>query len=238
VLLLAAALASTLVGAATPLGRPALAAEPYLPGIDVSHWQGSINWAQVRGDGIRFAFAKATQGTTFVDDRYATNKAGATAQGIAFGAYHFAEPGGGASDAIAEADHFVDTASLGGKNLLPVLDLEKDYGLSPRALRRWAKAWLARVEARLGVKAIIYTNYFFWRDEVGDPTWFAEQGHPLWIARYGVLEPTVPAQNWAGDGWTVWQHTNKGSVSGIAGNVDRNWFDGTGLAPLKIKNSR
>ncbi|HYI23739.1 MAG TPA: glycoside hydrolase family 25 protein [Candidatus Limnocylindrales bacterium] len=231
-------LAGTLIGAATPFGRPAQAGVAYLPGIDISHWQGSVDWAQVKADGIRYVFAKVTEGNTFVDDRYALNKSGATAQGIAFGAYHFAQPGGGTADAIAEADHFIANAALGGKNLLPVLDMESHNDLSPKALRRWARAWLDRVEARLGVKAIIYTDFYFWRGEVGNPTSFAQAGHPLWIARYGASEPTVPAEEWAGEGWTLWQHTNKGSVAGIAGNVDLDWYAGTGLAPLKIKNNR
>ncbi len=208
------------------------------PGSTSRTGRASVDWARVKADGIRFVFAKVTEGNAFVDDRYAAYKAGATAQGIAFGAYHFAQPGGGTADAIAEADHFVDNATLGGTNLLPVLDLESDNGLTPKALRRWAKAWLDRVEARLGVEPIIYTDFFFWRDEVGNPTSFAEAGHPLWIARYGASEPTVPAQDWAGQGWTLWQHTNEGSVDGIAGDVDLDWYAGTGLAPLKIKNNR
>jgi lysozyme len=232
------ALAGTLIGAATPFGRPAQAGVAYLPGIDISHWQGEIDWAQVKADGIRFVFAKVTEGNAFVDDRYAANRAGATAQGIAFGAYHFAQPSGGTADAIAEADHYVDSAGLSGKNLLPVLDMERANGLSAKALRRWARAWLDRVEARLGVKAVIYTNFYFWRDEVGNPTSFAADGHRLWIARYGVAEPPIPADDWAGEGWTLWQHTDEGSVEGIAELVDLDWYAGSGLTPLKIKNNR
>jgi lysozyme len=220
------------------LPAPATAGIAYLPGIDVSHWQGNIDWAAVKADGIRFAFVKATEDDWFVDNRYVQNRDGADAAGIPVGAYHFAQPSASLSDAVAQADHFLDNAALKGRHLLPVLDLERHNDLSPRALRRWARAWLERVEDRLGVKAIVYTNYFFWRDELGDPVSFAQDGHRLWIARYGADQPTVPASNWAGRGWTIWQHTDEGHVNGVSGNVDRDWYNGTALGPLKIKNNR
>lgn len=238
-LVTALALTGLVAVAAPQVSAPATAATQYLDGIDVSHWQGDIDWGQVRQDGIRFAFIKATEGTTFVDNRYADNRAAAEAAGVIVGAYHFAQPGGGQGDAIAEADHYIDNAKLAGRNLLPVLDLERHNNLSPRALRRWAKAWLARVEASLGVKSLIYTSPSFWRDELGDPTWFAANGHRLWIAHWTTAEkPLTPAGNWGGNGWTVWQYTAQGSVNGIAGNVDRDRYAGTRLGPLKIKNNR
>jgi lysozyme len=187
---------------------------------------------------VRFAFVKATEARTFVDDRYGANKANADAAGLPVGAYHFARPDNTANDAVLEADHFVDTANLAPRHLLPVLDLEDDGGLSPKQLRRWVKAWLARVDERLGVKAIIYTFPFFWRDQLGNSAWFANNGHRLWIAHWGADEPKVPAGNWGGRGWTVWQHDNCGSVDGIKGCVDRNFLHGTTVASLRIKNNR
>lgn len=235
----ALALVSLIAVAAPSLSVPATAAPQYIDGIDVSHWQGNIDWASVRQDNIQFAFIKATEGTTFVDNRYATNRAGAEAAGVLAGAYHFAQPGGGTADAIAEADHYIHTAGLAGRHMLPVLDLEEDNGLSTRALRRWARAWLARVEERLGVKSIIYTSPAFWHDHMGDSTWFAQDGHRLWIAHYtSDPAPLVPASNWAGKGWTIWQHSNRGSVDGIAGDVDLDRYVGTRLGPLKIRNNR
>lgn len=210
----------------------------YLKGIDVSHWQGTPDWGAAVGDGVRFAIAKSTEGQTFVDDQYARNRAQADSLGLPFTAYHFARPDNTANDAVLEANNFVANSALVGRHLLPVLDLEKSGGLGPRKLRAWAKAWLERVQQRLGVKAIIYTSPSFWMDKMGNSRWFADNGYRLWIAHYGVDEPTVPAQNWGGRGWTVWQHTNRGSVNGFDGYVDLDRYAGTSFAALRIKNNR
>jgi lysozyme len=215
----------------------ASAGQATLPGIDVSHHNGEPDWAQVKADGVRFAIAKATEGQTFVDSEYATNRAQAATNTLPFTAYHFAQPDTTANDAVLEADHFVDTAQLGRNHLLPVLDLEVSNGLGPKKLRAWAKTWLARVQQRLGVKAIIYTGPSFWSTKMGNSTWFADNGYRLWIAHYGVSQPTVPASNWGGRGWTLWQYTNQGTVDGVDGNVDLDSYAGTSLAPLRIKNN-
>ena len=119
-------------------GRPVRWSSPSLwalPGIDVSHHQGLIDWSQVAGSGQRFAFAKATEGSTFVDPNYAFNKSEAEMSGVLFGAYHFARPDAATNDAIVEADHFVDVAQLEPGNLIPVLDIERTGG-SPRRRSR------------------------------------------------------------------------------------------------------
>ena len=220
--------------------QPTLAAAPkVLEGIDVSHHNDPIDWAKVKAAGIRFVFAKATESSDFVDPSYAQNKRQVEALGLPFGAYHFAQPSAAAGDAAAEADHFVDTAALTGKDLVPVLDLEVSGGLGQRKLIAWAKAWLAEVHTRLGVKATIYTTPSFWSQHMGNTTWFAKNGYWLWVAHWtDAGKPTVPANNWAGRGWTLWQYDNCGAVDGIAGCVDRDRYNGTGLAALKIKNNR
>jgi GH25 family lysozyme M1 (1,4-beta-N-acetylmuramidase) len=97
---------------------------------------------------------------------------------------------------------------------------------------------LNRVESRLGVRAMIYASPSFWRDHMGNARGFADAGHRLWIAHWDAAKPSVPASNWGGRGWTVWQHTDNGSVAGISGDVDRDRLNGTSLARLKIKNNR
>jgi lysozyme len=229
-----------LVGLAASLAAAprAIASEPYIEGIDVSRWQGEPSWSKVKAAGVRFVIAKATQGDALVDPQYARNRARLRAVGIPFTAYHYAGPEASAADAIAEADQFLNTAGLNGRNLLPVLDLELHNDLTPDELADWARAWLMRVEERLGVKAIIYTKSAFWTERMGDTTWFADNGYRLWIAHWNVESPTLPAVNWGGRGWTLWQHAVRAGLDGISGKVDRNRYNGTSLAPLRIKNNR
>jgi len=217
----------------TPTATPA---SPYIEGIDISHWQGTINWTKVAAAGKRFAFMKASESTGFVDDTYVTNRAQARAAGLYVGAYHFAQPSTGAGDAIAEADHFINTAAPVSGDLLPVLDLERSGSLSQTALTDWVKAFLARVEERVGVKAIIYVSPNFWRTYMGDTTWFGANGYDiLWVAHWTTgVAPIVPGGNWGGDGWTFWQYTSDGAVNGITGRVDLNRYRGTNFTPVLI----
>lgn len=206
-----------------------------LPGIDVSHHQETIDWSQVAGSGQRFAFAKASDGRTFVDPMYTTNKAGAEASDIVFGAYHFARPDDSVDDAVAEADHFVDVAQLEPGNLLPVLDVERTGGLSKAELTAWILTWLDRVTARLGVRPMIYTSPNGWETRTGDTTAVADAGYTvLWVAHWGVAEPRVPAQDWGGNGWTFWQYGNCGTIPGIEGCVDVDWYEGPAFDPVQI----
>jgi GH25 family lysozyme M1 (1,4-beta-N-acetylmuramidase) len=218
-------------------GAPILAQRPAgsLAGLDVSHWQETIDWPQVAAAGYSFAIAKATEGRTYVDPMYATNKADATASGLRFTAYHFARPDADPNDAILEADHFVDVAQLGPGNLIPVLDLERTGGLSETELTEWILDWLDRVTERLGVRPMVYTSPYGWASRTGDTTAVAEAGYTiLWVAHWGVSSPTVPADDWSGNGWTFWQYTDCGSVPGIQGCVDLDWYATTDLQPVMI----
>jgi GH25 family lysozyme M1 (1,4-beta-N-acetylmuramidase) len=219
--------------------QPVSGASSTLRGVDVSHWNGAPNWARVQQDGVRFVIAKATEGTTFKDGRYPATKQQLDALALPLGAYHYARPDKSTGDATAEADWFVDYAQLTGANLLPVLDLEDTGGLGTQRLTTWVKDWLSAVQAKLGVKAIIYTSPSFWKEFMGNSRWFADHGYRLWVAHWtSSTSPRVPASNWGGRGWTMWQHDNCGSVAGIDGCVDRDRYNGTGLAPLRIKNNR
>jgi lysozyme len=250
--LLLIAITSTSVAAAEPLrdggtaatraGPGAAAASRWIPGIDVSHWQGYVHWRRVATTRVRFVIAKATEGTGFVDRRYARNKRAAERHGLRFTAYHFARPGrqGGSvrRDARREADFFVETARLHARNLLPALDLERSGGLRPRALRRWTLTWLRRVEARLGAEPMVYSSPAFWARHLGNTRRVAREGHRvLWIAHYGTHRPQVPARGWDRSGWTIWQWTSRGRVDGIRGPVDRDFLRGR-LGELVIREAR
>lgn len=206
-----------------------------LRGIDVSHYQGRIDWRRVARSGHHFVIAKATEGRTYIDRTYLRNKAQAEANDLAFGAYHFARPDKGRHDPIREANHFLDVARLEPGNVIPVLDLETTGGLSKRRLTRWILTWLRRVRERLGVRPMVYTSPMGWAERTGDTTAIVEAGYEvLWVAHWGVPEPTLPAGDWGGHGWTLWQRSDCGRVPGIRGCVDVNRLAGRSLAALTI----
>lgn len=190
-------------------------------GIDVSNWQGTIDFAKVKAAGKSFVFAKASEGSTWTDASYARNKSNAMAAGLRFGAYHFARPGTAAGDAVKEADHFIAVMGLTRGMLRPVLDLEVSGGLSRPALQAWVRSFLGRISSRLGVRAMIYTTSSFWTWYMGGTSWFVENGYTvLWIAHWKVTSPKVPTANWSGAGWTFWQYSACGRVAGVRGCVD------------------
>lgn len=210
------------VYAATGLFRAATQSN-YVEGIDVSKWQGVINWPMVRAAGKKFAITKATEGIGYEDGKYDANKAGAMANNIAFGAYHFARPdlNGTNAGAAAEADWFVDTAGYEPGMIIPTLDLERTGGKGDAALISWVKSWVGRVYQRLGVKPMIYASPNFWQNYMGNTSWFADNGYDvLWVAHWGVGSPSVPGNNWGGKSWTFWQYSDSGTVPGISGRVD------------------
>lgn len=232
-LVLVAALGTALLGA---IPAPAPAATKPL-GVDVSRFNGVIDWPSVSAAGFRFAFVQASRGSGLdctvkptscgADPNYLTNYANARAAGVRVGAYHRGFATGGTvaaarADALAEADLFISqVARLQSGDLLPVLDVETPFaGTTAVSLRAWIKTWVVRVRKRLGAQAMIYTNTTSW-GATGNTTIFAPK-HPLWVAAWRVAHPSVPAANWGGRGWSVWQFTSSGSVPGISGRVDEN----------------
>jgi lysozyme len=197
-------------------------------GIDISHWQGTINWTSVAAAGKKFAFMKASESTDYVDPTYTWNRTHAKAAGLLVGAYHFAAPTAVAGDAVAEADHFLATATPTHGELLPVLDLERTGGLSPTALTGWVQAYMGRILQQTGLHGVIYCSPSFWKTYMNDSTWFAANGYTvLWIAHWtAATAPTLPAAAWNSNGWTFWQYTSSGIVPGISGSVDLDRFNG------------
>ncbi len=206
----------------------------FADGIDVSHWQGSINWSQVKASGKQFAFMKATESTTYTDTAFATNWAGAASVGIYRGAYHFARPSTASGSAVKQAEYFVSRVGSfqGAGTLPPVLDLEATGGLGVTALRTWVQTWLTRVEQLTGRVPILYFSPSFWETNLGNSTAFTR--YPLWIAHYTTGSPRVPG-GWPT--WTFWQRTSSGSVSGISGKVDMNNFNGTTAQLAALANT-
>jgi GH25 family lysozyme M1 (1,4-beta-N-acetylmuramidase) len=225
----------------TPTAAPTPTPQPTpMPGttdgIDVSHWQNTINWTSVAAAGKKFAFMKASEDVDYVDPTYQTNRAQAKAAGLLVGAYHFAQPSSVAGNGAAQADHFLAAATPTSGELFPVLDLERSNGLGTAALTTWVRGYLDRIYQRTGVRAIIYCSPNFWQTYMGNTNWFALNGYQvLWIAHWTTAPaPSVPAGGWGGNGWTFWQYSSSGSVPGITGRVDLNRFNGTDFRRVLI----
>lgn len=219
-------LVRTLVAVATVgLMTSTGAAYAYVNGADTSNYQHnpSLNWKSVAADGVKFAFLKATEGSTFTDPYFKADWTASANAGIYRGAYHFARPSKGT--ALKQADYFVST--IGPQNgrgtLPPVLDLEVTGGLGPSALITWVRTFLQEVQAKTGRNPIIYVSPYFWIDNMNNTTAFSST-YPLWIANYGVKNPMVPG-GWST--WSFWQTTSSGRIQGISGNVDKDVFNGT-----------
>lgn len=195
------------------------AAGPTVKGIDVSYWQSNVDWPRVAEDGVKFAFIRVSDGLNHVDTKFERNWAGARDQGILRGAYQFFRSN---QDPIAQANLLIEkVGQLEAGDLPPVIDVESRDGQSAATIRRKVGQWLDHVEAALGVRPIVYTGPYFWRDQVSGADF---DDHPLWIAHYGTSCPYVPP-TWTS--WTFHQHSSSGRVRGISGNVDMNVFNGT-----------
>lgn len=193
-------------------------------GVDVSHHQNTIDWARVRRAGYEFAYFKATEGGNFVDKQFITNWAAARKAGVVRGAYHFFRP----KVAVrTQVDNFVKTVgSITSGDLPPVLDVEvpSDWaGISKKRAVAMILEWLTAVEARLGMRPVLYLSPSFARDVLEPDPRLAS--YVLWLAHYtSDPSPNVPAP-WRA--WTFWQYSETGKVPGIAGNVDMDRFNGT-----------
>ncbi|MEC0125362.1 GH25 family lysozyme [Paenibacillus pabuli] len=198
-------------------------------GIDVSRYQGKIDWLAVKADKREFAFIKATEGQTYTDPNFVANVKGALSAGLMVGTYHFLRATSAAA-AKAEAAHYAKSLEeIGGAKALqlpPVMDYENNpNGISKTQINIVAKAFLTELERLTGVKPIIYTgNSFASNFDSG------LSGYDLWIARYSNTK--VPDDQPAWKTWTIWQYSDAGKVPGIVGNVDLNEFNGS-LTDLK-----
>jgi lysozyme len=186
-------------------------------GIDVSHYQGTVNWPQVAGAGVAFAFVKATEGITTVDPMFNQNWSGVRAAGLLRGAYHFYEPG---DDPVQQAEHFLTVVSLSQGDLPPVLDIETSGSSTPATIVQGIQTWLETVQQGTGRTPIVYTGNSFWKT-LGTSAFGA---YPLWIAEYGVQTPVLPS-GWSR--WTFWQYSETGAIAGVSGQVDLDFFQGS-----------
>ena len=184
-------------------------------GIDVSHYQSTINWDTVAVQDIHFAFVKATEGATFFDSIFCFNWEEIPRVGLKRGAYHFYRP---TVPASVQALNFIQNVTLNYGDLPPVLDVEVTDGVAIPVILADLKIWMELVEAHFEVKPIIYTNVRFYNENLAGHF----DDHYFWIARYNRSEPVLID----GRNWHFWQYGNRGQLKGIFGDVDFNVFYG------------
>lgn len=216
-----------------------------LQGIDVSHYQGKVDWKRVITAGAAFAFVKATQGVKYVDSEFKNNWKGLSATNFPRGAYHFFNPG---DKGLDQAEHFLEVFVNEYGSLPPVLDVESSGDWDIPTLTKEVQDWLETVEKKTARKPILYTCASFWnshinvaaqtpntnQDENIQPSVNANTGafsqYPLWVAHYGAKTPKIPT-GW--QNWTFWQYSQTGKIDGVSGAVDLNWFNGETAALLE-----
>ncbi|MCP8893839.1 glycoside hydrolase family 25 protein [Shinella daejeonensis] len=203
-------------GTRSPHGHP-------VHGIDVSKWNGDIDWPKVRQSGVAFAFLKATEGSDRVDSRFSQYWRGAKAAGLPHAPYHFYYF---CSTADAQADWFIANVPKEAVRMPPVLDAEWNPAsptcrIRPAAedVRAALARFLERLEKHYGKRPIIYTTVDFHRDNLVGHF----ETHPFWLRSVANHPGAIyPARRWA-----FWQYTSTGVVPGIAGDTDINVFAGS-----------
>lgn len=201
-------------------------------GIDISHYQGDIDWddlrnAMIEGCPLRFIVIKATEGSSRVDEKFNDNFYMVREYGYIRGAYHFWS---NKSTAREQAYFFLNKVRLEDGDLPPVLDVEhKPKDRSAEDFQRDILTWLHIVEDKYHVKPIIYTYYKFKEKYLNAPVF---DDYPYWIAHYYVDKVEYKGE------WKFWQHTDVGRLPGIKGYVDFNIYNGSyyDLRKLTIGN--
>ena len=199
-------------------------------GIDVSYYQGKINWQKVKNMkedevSVQFAFIKATEGLLLVDPYFERNWREAPKVGIVRGAYHFFRP---KRDGKAQAIFFLQVVHVKKGDMPPVVDVERLDGVSPQQMRTALSDYLNYIELKTNVRPVIYTGLRFYEDYLrGD-----FDDYPLWIAHYHQAKLSVDKSR-----WNFWQHSDKAKINGINHVVDFNAFNGdsTDFAKMLVK---
>jgi GH25 family lysozyme M1 (1,4-beta-N-acetylmuramidase) len=200
-------------------------------GLDVSVYQGTINWTSVKNAGISFVVIRAGHGST-VDTNFATNWAGAKSVGLVRGAYWYVSPSASpslAADAQSVATTFVNTVKPKTGDLRLSIDFEDTTtGLSKADMQTWMQACVTQIQSMTHQPPLIYCSPSLWTQLM--PSTATNMGCPLWIANWDVSSPTIPAP-WASTGYAFWQYhvAASGTVPGINAAVDQDRSNGNNV---------
>ncbi len=193
--------------------------EAIYEGIDVSNWQGYIDYAQVKASGVEVVYIKASQGRNLKDAYFDLNYENAKKNGLKVGFYHFLTATS-VEEAQNEANFFASVISGKIPDCRLVLDYEVFGGVNATEINEIARSFLETTQSLTNKEVMLYSDLF--NSQTVFSRELAEE-YPLWIADYTsrtVLEQA--RSNW--EGWIGWQYTDRGSVNGIRGNVDRNIY--------------
>lgn len=190
-------------------------------GVDVSHYQGDIDWKTLSETGIKFAYIKATEGTLSEDECFEANWAGAQESGLRVGAYHFFSLDSGGA---GQAGNFISNVPLVDNMLPPVVDVEP-YGrytdienVDKEAVVAELTTYVKAIEEAYGMKPVIYTTRK-WEHFI-EP---AFEGYDFWV-RNVYFAPDADYE------WTFWQYSNRTKLDGYSGEekfIDMDVFNGT-----------
>ncbi|HCL66350.1 MAG TPA: glycosyl hydrolase [Rhizobium sp.] len=191
-------------------------------GVDVSRWQGDIDWAKLRSQGANFAYIKATDGGDHLDPMFRTNWRKAGEAGIRRGAYHFFY---WCRTAGEQADWFIRNVPREAGALPPVIDVEYNHQSSckrrlPRAkILEKMQVFMDKLERHYGQRPIIYTAPDFYRDNLKGEF----QNHPFWLRSVAAH----PSKIYPGRKWLFWQYSGSGLSHGVDEKIDLNVFNGS-----------
>jgi lysozyme len=190
--------------------------------IDVSHFDGTPDWAKVRAAGILGVIHKATQGKSYVDPTFASARKDVPAEGLLWGAYHF---GTGDEPGKDQAQFFLDTVKPDAQTLCAI-DFEPNPSGTQMTLQEMLD-WIEVVEQATGRPPVVYGGKSLLFRAIGSTQQPALAKCPLWVAQYtSAASPSaIPSQVWPT--WALWQYTETGTIDGITVNVDRERFNGT-----------
>ena len=193
----------------------------YTFGIDISHYQGRINWDTVKTSShpIEYVFIRATMGKNKKDQQFLQNWKSAKKHNYVRGAYHYYRP---SENSIKQFNNFKSVVRLETGDFIPILDIEKESIFGRKNLRKGILNWLKLAEKAYGVKPMIYTGLSFYNHVLKGYV----DNYPIWIAAYSGKHRVKNTD------WTFHQFTEKVIIKGINEYVDGNDFNGT-LEDLK-----